>query len=179
MQSSFREILEEKLKSPLEKPVSPEGKSQFSDPFALSFLMGSIPQFRYQNKTYSPNLSNTSTKENIQDEVNEPSQKFKSENFDSKHNASDTSINAEPQDHSPAESTYKVANLKVEAVAAIYVLKGLGANLNDEFTFSELKKQYRSLLLRYHPDHSNNSNIEPFYDLMQAYESLVSELGDI
>lgn len=175
MQASFREILEEKLDSPLENTHSPKEKSQYSDPFALSFLMGSIPQFKYQTGHYTPSNSHHDS--------------IKTEDFFHR-NSSEADNQKDYNHHEPIEENitqnsenfepkYTLDGLTVTAMTAIYSLKSLGAEINDTFTFSDLKKQYRRLLLRYHPDHNNGALPEEFYDLRQAYDSLISELGDI
>ena len=170
MQASFREILEKKLNSPLENDLSQGEKSQFSDPFALSFLMGSIPQFKYKTGHYQNSFTKTET-----------------ENSKTSKESAESTYTVEPNTEPPQPSTtetkaepiYSMEALSVQAVTALYVLKSLGANLDDSFYASELKKQYRRLLLRYHPDHNDGSTLEEFFDLRQAYDSIISELDGI
>ena len=163
MQANFREILEEKLKSPLEEPYFDQPKSQYSDPFALSFLMGSIPQFRYQTNSYKAQSTSDRSTNKHSDLQDSPQ----------------SNQNLEPI-IVEEEAKYSLQDLSAEAVAALFVLKGLGAEIKEQsFSFNELKKQYRRLLLRYHPDHNNQKTSESFFDLRQAYDSLTDELGDI
>ena len=171
MQASFREILEKKLGSPLENDISLREKSQFSDPFALSFLMGTIPQFKYKTGQYQSSFSRTQ-QENAEPEQEAHSQKTE-EKPTSKTTFEPTISKAKP------EPVITLDSLSPQGIAAIYVLKGLGAIIEESFCESELKKQYRRLLLRYHPDHNDGATLEEFFDLRQAYDSVTSELDGI
>lgn len=171
MQASFREILEKKLGSPLENDLSPREKSQFSDPFALSFLMGTIPQFKYKTGQYQSSFSKT------QQESIEPEQEATFQNTE-ENSTIDTSFEPKTSEVKP-DPIISMESLSPQGVAAIYVLKGLGAMIADSFCETELKKQYRRLLLRYHPDHNDGATLDEFFDLRQAYDSLTSELDGI
>ena len=45
-------------------------------------------------------------------------------------------------------------------------------NLPHNCSQNEIKKRYHELALRYHPDKNNETNIEFFHKIQEAYETL-------
>lgn len=172
MQPTFKDILEKKLNSPLEEDTLTPLKSQFSDPFALSFLMGTIPQYRYQANFYKQNRANSNQFNNQRTQE----QSFKKSNFSDKQ-AQNKEQNIENISSRKKERIFKLNELKPESMAAVYVLKSLGAIIDEQFDLTGLKKQYRRLLLQYHPDLASTDTCpDHFHSLQIAYECILSEL---
>ena len=48
-------------------------------------------------------------------------------------------------------------------------------NLPHDCSQNEIKKRYHELALRYHPDKNNETNIEFFHKIQEAYETLYDE----
>jgi hypothetical protein len=78
----------------------------------------------------------------------------------------------------PLEPTYQLGDIGLEYSTDIVTLQNLGADLDpSQLSLSSLKRQYRRLAKRWHPDHHAHAQAaEPFQQLTQAYQNLQQAL---
>jgi hypothetical protein len=156
LQREFAEILKEKMGSTTSKPsVPPAPKTPFR-PF---------PHWKYE---FSSPKHSFFLHKNLNSYPQKPLRKKQ------------TQTQADHSKLPPSEPVFKIGQLGLEYTSDLMALQTLGADLKAEaITLSQIKKEYRKLARRYHPDHNKNSDgSERFQMAHRSYRNLVQAITE-
>lgn len=162
-QATFRQILEGKLSqnSNIKKEIHSE--NEFS-PRGFAYLLGTIPPFQYSNPSRHQKYSQASTPFRNGD--------TRSYHTTHDHNAHTDSVDSIPlRAHAgspPIQSNPRILNKDQQKAFAF--INQWGTPLKDCFTSHELKKIFRVLAIKLHPDHGGSTLA--FVHLKKSYEIL-------
>lgn len=160
-QREFAEILKEKMGSPQEStPEKPSNLGPFSyeerfEPFI------SAPHFSFSPSQFSNQYPRSKVVKTDAKAVQPPPQK--------------------PEKVKIQEKSYKIGELGMDMATPFVTLIRLGAKLDEKaITLSALKREYRKLAKRYHPDHSKREDaVKLFQSCCQSYGQIKQALNSL